>query len=415
MRTLIVSHSDIAGGAGRAAYRLHKACQKHDIDSSMLVREKFSEDDTVRCDHSMVVKLAARIRSQIEHRSQRLRAFESSGFASLNLLPTWWSREINAVNADVVNLHWFGSGALSIHDVARIRYPVVMTLHDMWGFCGAEHYAPDRDDARWRVGYSLRGQGNKVRGVDINHWVWRSKQRHWRPVPIICPSRWIAECAQSSVLMSTWPIHVVPNVLDVDAFRPLDRQSARNALNLPQEKKIILFGAAAGYTDRRKGLDLLIEALGRLDNTRDTHLGVIFGQSEPDKAPQVGIPLLWRGFIDDDSVLAQLYSSADVMVVPSRQEAFGQTASEAQACGTPVVAFNATGLKDVVAHRQTGYLAEAYSTDDLARGMSWVLEDEARRSTMGQAARRRAVECWNPSVIVAQYQAVFQQALEENA
>jgi glycosyltransferase involved in cell wall biosynthesis len=127
----------------------------------------------------------------------------------------------------------------------------------------------------------------------------------------------------------------------------------------------------------------------------------------------VGFPLSWVGYIEDDSLLASLYSAADVMVVPSRQEALGQTASEAQACGTPVVAFAATGLKDVVVHRKTGYLAEAFSTDDLARGLSWILEDEQRRAAIGQAARFRAVECWHPSVTVAQYREVYQQAVEQ--
>lgn len=413
MRVLIVSHSDISGGAARATYRLHQGCRKTDLDSSMIVREKFSDDDTISCGHSMAAKLSAWTRSRIENRMQSLRAFESSEFVSVNLLPTRWSRKINGVNADVVNLHWFGSGALSIRDVARIRPPVVMTLHDMWGFCGAEHYAPDHQAARWRAGYRRRDRAEQNQGVDISRFVWRSKRSHWRPVPVICPSRWLAECAQSSALMHTWPIHVVPNVLNVDVFRPLDNRTARHALNLPQEKKIILYGAVGQQTDKRKGFDLLIEALNRLENRGDEYVGVIFGHGEPQNIPRAGFPLHWVGYIEDDSILASLYSAADVMVVPSRQEAFGQTASEAQSCGTPVVAFGATGLKDVVVHRQTGYLAEAFSTDDLARGLSWILENEQRRAEMGCAARIRAVECWHPSVIVAKYEAVFRQALGE--
>jgi glycosyltransferase involved in cell wall biosynthesis len=213
--------------------------------------------------------------------------------------------------------------------------------------------------------------------------------------------------------MHTWPIHVVPYALDVDVFCPLERRSARNAFDLPPEKKIILFGAVGKHTDKRKGFDLLVEALSRLDNRQEEYIGLIFGQSEPQHIPKVGFPLSWVGYIEDDSLLASLYSAADVMVVPSRQEALGQTASEAQACGTPVVAFAATGLKDVVVHRKTGYLAEAFSTDDLARGLSWILEDEQRRAAIGQAARFRAVECWHPSVTAAQYRAVYQQAVEQ--
>ena len=139
MRVLMVSQSDISGGAARAAYRLHQGCRKLGLDSLMIVREKSSNDETVSCDRSISAKIAARVRSRFENRMQGLRAFQSSEFVSVNLLPTRWSRKINAVNADVVNLHWFGSGALSIRDAAQIKSPMVMTLHDMWGFCGAEH------------------------------------------------------------------------------------------------------------------------------------------------------------------------------------------------------------------------------------------------------------------------------------
>lgn len=75
--------------------------------------------------------------------------------------------------------------------------------------------------------------------------------------------------------------------------------------------------------------------------------------------------------------LACLYSAADVVCVPSRQETFGQTASEPQACGVPVVAFDTTGLKDVVEHKVTGYLAMPFDVADFARGIEWVLNSDA--------------------------------------
>ena len=75
--------------------------------------------------------------------------------------------------------------------------------------------------------------------------------------------------------------------------------------------------------------------------------------------------------------LRALYSAADAIVVPSRQEAFGQTASEAHACATPVIAFHTGGLPDIVDHQHTGYLAKAFDTEDLAEGIDWVLAQRA--------------------------------------
>ena len=105
--------------------------------------------------------------------------------------------------------------------------------------------------------------------------------------------------------------------------------------------------------------------------------------------------------------LRALYGAADAIVVPSRQEAFGQTASEAHACGTPVVAFNTGGLPDIVEHQRTGYLAKAFDTEDLANGVAWVL---AQRETgeLGAQARERAEARFAAPVVAEQYRAVYE-------
>ena len=94
-----------------------------------------------------------------------------------------------------------------------------------------------------------------------------------------------------------------------------------------------------------------------------------------------------------------IYSSADVFVNPSIQESFGQTASEAHSCGTPVVAFDSGGLKDIVTHLETGYLAIPFDTRSLANGIKWVLENDIRNLRLGINSRRKAKENWDYSII----------------
>ncbi len=93
---------------------------------------------------------------------------------------------------------------------------------------------------------------------------------------------------------------------------------------------------------------------------------------------------------EDDVSLALAYSTANVTVVLSIQEAFGQTALESPACGTPIVAFNATGLRDIVDRQQNGYLATPYEVDNLTRGILWVLENQNRYALLSQAGRNKA-------------------------
>ncbi|MBP1762837.1 MAG: glycosyltransferase [Firmicutes bacterium] len=189
------------------------------------------------------------------------------------------------------------------------------------------------------------------------------------------------------------------------------RNAAREVLGLPLNATLVLFGAMDGVNNFIKGWDLLQPALTLIAKDMDGVNGVIFGQSEPSHPPNPGLPLYWMGHLNDDATLALLYSAADVMVVPSRQEAFGQTGSEAQACGCPVVAFNCTGLQDVVDHRVTGYLAKPYDIVDLANGIRWVTQNKDRHESLSSAARERALRLWAPEVVIPRYKAIYEAVL----
>jgi glycosyltransferase involved in cell wall biosynthesis len=108
--------------------------------------------------------------------------------------------------------------------------------------------------------------------------------------------------------------------------------------------------------------------------------------------------------------LVLAYSAADVMVVPSRQEAFGQVASEAMACGTPVVAFTGTGVQDLVDHRVNGYLAQPFDPQDLAAGIGWVLR---QGSELGHQARQKVERCFSLPVVVQRHVELYQSLLEK--
>jgi glycosyltransferase involved in cell wall biosynthesis len=186
-----------------------------------------------------------------------------------------------------------------------------------------------------------------------------------------------------------------------------------------------MFGAIGGAADPRKGFDLLREALTFLKKAQakvqaqatDSSLQglelVIFGQHAPQAPEDLGFPVHYMGHVHDDVSLRLLYSAADVMVVPSRQEAFGQTASEALACGTPVAAFNATGLMDVLEHQVSGYLAKPFEAEDLAIGIEWLFSELAKSNQLNIAARKRAVDVFSYPVVAKQYEAIYRQAIAD--
>ena len=110
--------------------------------------------------------------------------------------------------------------------------------------------------------------------------------------------------------------------------------------------------------------------------------------------------------------MAALYNAADMMVIPSRLEAFGQVASEAQACGTPVVAFSTSGLKDIVEHGQTGYLAKPFNIHDLAAGIEWVATSKDA-DHLSKKSEERAHEIFSYRNVAMQYRSLYEKILNE--
>ena len=195
----------------------------------------------------------------------RLQKTKGAVFHSTALLASGLVDELNRSDADVLNLHWINSEFLSISDIAGLRKPLVWTLHDMWAFCGTEHYAPEDKDARWRVGYHALNRLQGDAGVDIDRWVWRRKLKAWqRPIHIVTPSRWLAACTSASSIMHDWPVTVVPNPVDTHQYQPWPKALARQLLGLPATAKLVVFGAIGGAQDLRKGWDLLQPALSPL-------------------------------------------------------------------------------------------------------------------------------------------------------
>jgi len=271
----------------------------------------------------------------------------------------------------------------------------------MWPFCGGEHYT---EDFRWREGYQSRNRPPYERGLDLNRWIWNRKRKAWkRPMTIVSPSTWLAGCARASVLMKDWPVQTIHNAVDTDAWAPVPRREARHLLNLPLNTKLLVFGALRGGQNVRKGLDLLVASLQHLRGQVEGLELIVFGQSRPESAPELGFPVHFTGHLHDDLSLRVLLSAADAMLIPSRQDNLPNTGVEALACGTPVIAFDVGGLPDIVIHRKTGWLAKAFNTEDLARGMSWVVSDAARHMELCENARARAVANFSYNVVATQY------------
>ena len=140
MKVLIVNTSDIEGGAARAAYRLHKALLTEGVDSQMLVQSKSSDDFTVLGPQTKFQKAMGKLRPTLDSIPVRRYPERTKTLFSPSWVPfAGLVDKINAINPDVVHLHWIAGGMMRIEDLAKINAPIVWSLHDNWAFTGGCH------------------------------------------------------------------------------------------------------------------------------------------------------------------------------------------------------------------------------------------------------------------------------------
>ncbi|HRA32482.1 MAG TPA: glycosyltransferase [Thermomicrobiales bacterium] len=198
-------------------------------------------------------------------------------------------------------------------------------------------------------------------------------------------------------------ICIIPPGVDLTRFHPGDAHHARARLDLPANP-LVLF---VGRIDPMKGIDTLLDAFAslRAEPWPDLPPKLIFiggtlidGRPDPDlsavihRAEVLGIrdDVLFRGSAPQE-ILPDYYAAATVAAVPSRYESFGLVAVEAMACGLPVVASRAGGLKFTVEDGRSGILVPSEQPRMFASAMSRVIRDPGLRSSLQVGARQAAI------------------------
>ncbi len=412
MKILHVCFSDTSGGAARAAYRLHTAQRKSGYDSYMLVVDKQQKDDSV-ITISPISKLWVRIVNKVS--GMILNAFNGGldGEHSLGVIPGGLVSQINSIDADIINLHWINGGMLSVGELKSIKSTVVWTFHDMWAFSGTGHYDDLNEPGGYISGYKGLGENNFRELLDVNLQVFNYKKKILSNLnfAIVTPSIWLKNCTESSDMLNSKYVEVIPNCLDMNMFRPYPKDLARSKFNLPLDKKLILFGAMSSVSDKRKGFDLLRGSLLEFSRTigdPEMYELVVFGADSGPDEKDLGLKCNYLGSIHDDLKLALCYSVADVFVAPSMQDNLPNTIVESLSCGTPCIAFSVGGFPDMIENDRTGFMATPFSENQLSKSIEKCLNGK----DLGNNCREFAIKNYSEDNIVDSYASIYKKLLE---
>lgn len=379
MKIVHLSTYHTFGGAAIAASRLHHALLSEGVESALLVQQTEREEaNVVSFATGFWSKKLAFGRFVGERLYFSLKA--ESKDVRFHFSPLLTGVDITShplvQAADVIHLHWINFGFLSLKSLEKLfslGKPVVWTMHDMSTFTGGCHYSRDCDNYLTHCHHCpyLR----KPAAHDLSFRAFSQKITLFKNVnlTLISPSQWLAVLAQKAATTQHLTTVAIPNLIDTSIFKPINKQEAKGKLGLNTKKKWMLF-AGVNTQDPRKGFAYFKEATHLLNDKKEEWGIVVFGKAQSEEMVMLGLEVKSLGSIPADKVV-DVYQAAEVMVVPSLEDNYPNTVIEAMACGTPVVGFDTGGIREQILHFETGYVAELYSSEDLAKGIQFALDN----------------------------------------
>lgn len=392
MKVLHISDRDIFGGAARAAHKLHIGLKLKGIDSKMWVIIKASKREDIipfRYSTNIIVRLKRKIKQCfLNYQLGRYKSTKPSGFERFSddrsiyhLEMPDWLKEFNIVNlhqvSQILDYKTFFTFAV------KNNIPIVWRLADMEPLTGGCHY--DWDCNKFIEGCGRCPQLGSDKKSDLSSQVWSRKKEIFDNVPrrllhVVALSGWMANKVRESPLLNRFPVSVIPNGVDLNIFRPLNKRSSQQFLNLPADKFIVLV-LADSLNNERKGLKYAVEALN-ICSTSNEILLVTVG----DLASKISITVPYVHFRKslENQFLAKLYNAADVFLSTSIYDNFPNTLVESMACGTPSICFDTGGASDIVDDSLNGYKVVPKQTGMLVEKINYLSE---HRELLGKFSR----------------------------
>lgn len=407
MKILIINTSDTYGGAAVAAYRLMNALQAEGEQVKMLVRDKYAE-------HPDVISVGNKIQNNLNFYWERGTIFLHNRLSRKNLFDVSLANSGLSIvdhlaykEADIIHLHWINQGMLSIEEIeniARSGKKIVWTMHDMWPFTGICHHAGTCINYESGCGECPYLVAPSLHDLSYQRFVRKQRAYGEGNITFVACSNWLKMMADKSPLTQDHPVVSIPNPIDTERYAPDDKAAARKKLNLPDNKKIVLF-AAVKTSDPRKGIDYLAEASLIMSAQHSDILFLIAGNNGDEIEKRLSLPAQTLGFVGPEEMPA-VYNAADLFVTPSLQENLPNTIMEAMACGTPCVGFHTGGIPEMITHRADGYVAQYKDAQDLANGILWALF-EADVSRLSLNARAKVISHYAQSLVAKQYIEIY--------
>jgi glycosyltransferase involved in cell wall biosynthesis len=274
--------------------------------------------------------------------------------------------------------------------------------------------------ARATIGRAVRDSGVRPRVREAKHLVWLTIGHvvpadfaRFRACEAMVPSNQQVDGTVRSYILKRSRVHVVPNGIDPEEFKPRSREEARKELGFGSEPRLLCVGRLA----RDKGFATAIEALGRLGDTSARLVLIGSGPELPllEQSAQRAAVLDRVDFLGAKprSEVADHLAAADIFIFPTeRDEAAPLVPLEAMAASLPVIASSVGGGAELIETGKSGLLVPPAAAGALADAIGSLMADDALRHRMGEAARERILQSYTIEAMTRQTVAVYELATD---
>ena len=346
-----LSHSNV-GGASTASQRLHNLLLDYGLNSTLAFKWKSNQSaNGTQLDHRVGNHSLSRL-------LEKLFALPFKILCPVQYHSLCAFTDINLIQllslGDIVHLHWPHASTISIEDYTTIDKPIVITMHDCWYFCGAEHHLDQQSQANLSNEYHFPFSISSLRQsllAFLNANTYRRKKNAWRHLnaTFIAPSRWIFQLAKDSPLLSGKNIIYCPNPIPPHFLQVMERdQSVRDVFSFPDRPILLLPIANPSDLNRpfQKAITLLLDEVKRRPTLQFNVL--IITNSRIQVTPPSNVQVYQASLERFGNSLYALLSSCDLLFYPSLSDNLPQLCIESTTQGLPIVGFNTGGVSETI-------------------------------------------------------------------
>jgi glycosyltransferase involved in cell wall biosynthesis len=405
MKVLLMHKGDAGLGGGQVQMlRLASGLRSRGVEARILCRDATRQDSVRMPSRPRIERWLRRITHPI-------------GLNDIHLLS---SHDVTRLpefqEADLIDLHCLHHETLSYMALPAItaEKPAVFTFHDMWPLTG--HCHASLECGRWQSGCGKCPHLGVAPAVprDATALEWKLKRRAYQAsrFTIVTPSKWLHEMIGRSMLAGH-EVHHIPHGIDTDLYQPLEKALCRRVLGIPDDKKVLVFGAES-LARLLKGGDLLQAALSQLpESLKREAVLLTFGHIQAGHLEGIGIQTMRLGYLTNKKLKIMALSAADVFINPTRAENFPLVIMESMACATAVASFAVGGVPEMVRHGVTGMLAEPENPADLAKSIENILSDRAALEVMERKCREVVIEEYPLDLYARRYHELYQRVIAQ--